>query len=132
MKRRSFLRIAGAAGMFPFINSDISAAKSFNNDIDSGDDMFLDSDKLKYRNQNRSEVVCQNGIVCSSQPLASFAGINILMVILLGIMIQKYVADHRIITNIALAAISFTLLGFFTIFTAITLYAVSRMQKQKK
>ncbi|MCK4966409.1 gamma-glutamyltransferase [bacterium] len=40
--------------------------------------MFLDSDKLKYRNQNRSEVVCQNGIVCSSQPLASFAGINIL------------------------------------------------------
>ena len=33
MKRRSFLRIAGAAGMFPFINSDISAAKSFNKDI---------------------------------------------------------------------------------------------------
>jgi glycosyltransferase involved in cell wall biosynthesis len=47
-------------------------------------------------------------------------------------LLQLYVLDRRIITNIALASISFILLGFFTIFTAITLYAVSRMRKQMK
>jgi gamma-glutamyltranspeptidase/glutathione hydrolase len=33
---------------------------------------------LQNRNQNRSTIVCQNGIVCSSQPLASMAGVDIL------------------------------------------------------
>jgi gamma-glutamyltranspeptidase/glutathione hydrolase len=33
---------------------------------------------LQSRNQNRSTVVCQNGIVCTSQPLASIAGVDIL------------------------------------------------------
>jgi len=40
--------------------------------------MFIDKDILEDRNQNRSTVVCQNGIVCTSQPLASMAGIDIL------------------------------------------------------
>ncbi|HEX42570.1 MAG TPA: gamma-glutamyltransferase, partial [Phycisphaerales bacterium] len=31
-----------------------------------------------YRNQNRSTVACRNGIVCTSHPLASIAGIDIL------------------------------------------------------
>jgi glycosyltransferase involved in cell wall biosynthesis len=48
------------------------------------------------------------------------------------IMLQRYVRDRMIITNVALASISFILLGFFTIFTAIMLYAVSRMRKQLK
>ena len=39
---------------------------------------FLDQGRLVARNQNRSTVACQNGIVCASQPLAAMAGIDIL------------------------------------------------------
>ena len=42
------------------------------------DSVHIDDRKLQNRNQNRSTVVCQNGIVCSSQPLASMAGVDIL------------------------------------------------------
>jgi glycosyltransferase involved in cell wall biosynthesis len=45
-------------------------------------------------------------------------------------MLQIYAVAHQIVTNIALAAIAFILIGTFTIFTAITLYAISR-QAQK-
>lgn len=41
-------------------------------------------------------------------------------------MLQIYAVTHQITTNIALAAIAFVLIGMFTIFTAITLYAISR------
>jgi gamma-glutamyltranspeptidase/glutathione hydrolase len=40
--------------------------------------MFTNEKMLRNRNQNRSTVVCQNGIICTSQPLASLAGIDIL------------------------------------------------------
>jgi len=33
---------------------------------------------------------------------------------------------HRIVTNVALASIAFTLMGSFFMFTAITLYAILR------
>ncbi len=39
---------------------------------------FLDLERLRARNSNRSTVVCQRGIVCSSQPLATMAGVDIL------------------------------------------------------
>ena len=45
-------------------------------------------------------------------------------------MLQNYVVTHQIATNIALAAIAFVLIGMFTLFTSITLYAISR-QAQK-
>ncbi len=38
----------------------------------------LDLDRLRHRNRDRSTVVCQQGIVCSSQPLATQAGLEIL------------------------------------------------------
>ena len=44
----------------------------------AGDAILIDRDLLANRNRNRSTVVCQNGIVCSSQPLASMAGVDIL------------------------------------------------------
>lgn len=44
----------------------------------AGESMFIDRDLIRGRNQNRSTVVCQNGIVCSAQPLASMAGVDIL------------------------------------------------------
>jgi gamma-glutamyltranspeptidase/glutathione hydrolase len=39
---------------------------------------FLDRDRLSGRNSNRSTVACQGGIVCTSQPLASMAGVDVL------------------------------------------------------
>jgi glycosyltransferase involved in cell wall biosynthesis len=59
--------------------------------------------------------------------------ISLFMGIFFGIwMLQAYVTEHRIITNIALASLSFILIGFFTIFTAITLYAMKRMREMKE
>lgn len=39
---------------------------------------FLDLERLEARNRDRSTVVCQRGMVCSSQPLATMAGVDIL------------------------------------------------------
>ncbi len=61
MKKRTFLKPAGGRS--------IDA---------SGSGVPLDYELLSNRNQNRSSVACRNGIVCSSQPLASIAGLDIL------------------------------------------------------
>ena len=45
-------------------------------------------------------------------------------------MLKIFAEEQRIVTNIALASMTFVLLGMFTLFTAITLYAISR-QSQK-
>jgi len=45
-------------------------------------------------------------------------------------MLQIYAVEHRIVTNIALAAIAFILVGLFALFTAITLYAISRLAQK--
>jgi len=45
-------------------------------------------------------------------------------------MLKLFVEEQQIMTNIALASMAFILLGMFTVFTAITLYAISR-QAQK-
>lgn len=45
-------------------------------------------------------------------------------------MLQIYAAEHRIVTNIALASIAFILMGFFALSAAITLYAISRLAKR--
>lgn len=44
-------------------------------------------------------------------------------------MLQIYAYAHNIVTNIALASITFTLIGFFALSTSITLYAISRLKK---
>jgi glycosyltransferase involved in cell wall biosynthesis len=45
-------------------------------------------------------------------------------------MLQVYTLEHRIETNIALASISFILIGMFTLFAAVTLYAISRLTQR--
>jgi glycosyltransferase involved in cell wall biosynthesis len=45
-------------------------------------------------------------------------------------MLQLYSAEHRIVTNIALASISFILIGIFALSTAITLYAIARLAQR--
>lgn len=39
---------------------------------------FIQFERLRTRNQGRSTVVCQHGMVCASQPLAAMAGIDML------------------------------------------------------
>ncbi len=76
MKRRSFLKIAGGASVSALVGGDVSSAVAQR--TVAAANLFIDSDLLQNRNQNRSTVVCQNGMVCSSQPLASLAGVDIL------------------------------------------------------
>jgi len=47
-------------------------------------------------------------------------------------MLQIYASRGYIETNIALASIAFVLIGLFVIFTAITLYAISRLARKQK
>jgi glycosyltransferase involved in cell wall biosynthesis len=45
-------------------------------------------------------------------------------------MLQIYALEHRIVTNLALASLSFMVIGFFMLSTAITLYAITRLAKK--
>lgn len=45
-------------------------------------------------------------------------------------MLQMYASEHQIATNVALASIAFILIGLFSVFTAITLYAISRLAQR--
>jgi glycosyltransferase involved in cell wall biosynthesis len=47
-------------------------------------------------------------------------------------MMDLYVAEGRIVTNVALASIGFLLLGCFMVSTAITLYAITRLSSKVK
>jgi glycosyltransferase involved in cell wall biosynthesis len=48
--------------------------------------------------------------------------------VLFGVwMLQIYAIENHIVTNIALASLAFTLIGFFTLSTSITLYAIARI-----
>lgn len=47
-------------------------------------------------------------------------------------MLQIYAIEHYIVTNIALASVAFVLIGFFALSTAITLYAITRITKNKE
>lgn len=67
MDRRNFLQVAGI--------SSLAAAHARAGENSSP---RLDQDRLRARNGDRSTVVCQNGIVCASQPLAANAGVDIL------------------------------------------------------
>jgi len=41
--------------------------------------------------------------------------------------VAVYAAGYHIVTNVALASITFILIGFFALSTAITLYTISRL-----
>jgi gamma-glutamyltranspeptidase/glutathione hydrolase len=77
MNRRSFLKFAGSSGMSGLFLTQNSFAQS-NGDNMGQTSIAIDKDELEYRNQNRSTVVSQNGMVCTSQPLATISGIDIL------------------------------------------------------
>jgi glycosyltransferase involved in cell wall biosynthesis len=73
-------------------------------------------------------------LVIEDRPLLflGFPGIASLITgILFGVwMLQIYAQSHNITTNIALASISFILIGFFLVSTSITLYAIARLRQK--
>lgn len=73
-------------------------------------------------------------LIVEEKPL-TVLGIPGVLCLLAGIsfgvwMLQLYATEHLIVTNIALASISFVLIGFFMLSTAITLYAISRLTRK--
>ncbi|MEO2045597.1 MAG: gamma-glutamyltransferase [Pirellulales bacterium] len=73
MKRRQFLATCGVATSWNFLSPFNLLAEDASNLRPR-----LNRKLLQARNNNRSSVTCQNGIVCASQPLAAMAGIDIL------------------------------------------------------
>jgi gamma-glutamyltranspeptidase/glutathione hydrolase len=73
MNRRAFLQGAGGGSVAVLLGARTDATPA-------GDERgpFLDQEQLRDRNSNRSTVACQGGIVCTSQPLASMAGVDVL------------------------------------------------------
>ena len=70
-------------------------------------------------------------IIVEEQPLMVL-GIPGLLFLFAGIgfgiwLLQIYTSSNQIVTNIALASLSFVVIGFFMLSTAITLYAISRI-----
>jgi glycosyltransferase involved in cell wall biosynthesis len=70
-------------------------------------------------------------LIVEDRPLV-LLGIPGILFLTIGIafglwLLQIYAATHQIITNIALAAMGFLVIGFFALSTAITLYAISRL-----
>ena len=70
MSRRDFLKMTGTASALAMTG--LAGRRTF------AADSPMDLSRLKARNRDRSTVVAQHGIVCTSQPLATMAGIDVL------------------------------------------------------
>jgi len=73
-------------------------------------------------------------VVVEEKPLL-FLGVPGLISLIVGMgfgvwMLQLYALERRIVTNVALASMAFILIGLFALFTAITLYAISRLAQK--
>jgi len=73
-------------------------------------------------------------LVVEEKPL-TFLGLPGAIILAVGVLfgaflLHVYTTERHIITNVALASIAFTFIGLFTIFTAITLYAVARVSQK--
>jgi gamma-glutamyltranspeptidase/glutathione hydrolase len=69
MSRRDFLKMTGAASALAMAGFPGRASLA---------ESPMDLGRLKSRNRDRSTVVAQHGIVCTAQPLATMAGIDVL------------------------------------------------------
>jgi glycosyltransferase involved in cell wall biosynthesis len=73
-------------------------------------------------------------VMVEERPLALLgipSAISLLIGIFFGMwMLQIYTLEHYIVTNIALSAVAFILIGFFGLFTSITLYSIARLSQE--
>ena len=77
MKRRDFLELTGGACLAALGGELVAEAQNQSTPA-RREPALMDRELLRNRNQNRSTVICRHGIVCTSQPLASMAGVDIL------------------------------------------------------
>jgi gamma-glutamyltranspeptidase/glutathione hydrolase len=76
MQRRTFLKAAGivaATGGAIGTSASVGRASKSEREPAGGDEQFL-----KHRNSNRSTVMATSGMACTSQPLATFAALDVL------------------------------------------------------
>jgi gamma-glutamyltranspeptidase/glutathione hydrolase len=73
MHRRTFISLAGATAAGSFFG-----APSVSADRTSSGSPYLDRERTAERNRDRSTVVARQGMVCSSHPLATQIGIDLL------------------------------------------------------
>lgn len=79
MKRREFLQCAGSATAATVgLAGCVTASEPAGSRAAEGSSMGLDERLITHRNQNRSTVVCQQGVACTSQPLATLAAVDVL------------------------------------------------------
>jgi gamma-glutamyltranspeptidase/glutathione hydrolase len=74
MHRRDFFRASTVGALSLSLEVSSQAAEP----LASKRRPWVDRQRMHARNQNRSTVVCQRGMVCASQPLAAMAGIDVL------------------------------------------------------
>jgi gamma-glutamyltranspeptidase/glutathione hydrolase len=77
MHRREFIRLSTAGALMFSGESPLVSAEPAEPTRRHAPP-WIDPERLRARNQNRSTVVCQRGMVCASQPLAAMAGIDVL------------------------------------------------------
>lgn len=75
-------------------------------------------------------------LVVEERPLF-YLGIPGAVLLMMGIgfgmwTLHLFTVEKRIVTNVALASLSFTLIGLFAMFTAITLYAIVRLTQRQQ
>jgi len=75
MERRTFLQLLGGIGASTFASASRFAGPCYGQEATG---VPLDRSLLSRRNQNRSTVISQHGMVCTAVPLASMAGIDVL------------------------------------------------------
>ena len=74
-------------------------------------------------------IVEDKPLACLGLPGAISLGLGIFFSIWT---LRSYTVQHRIVTNLALAAMAFVLIGFFFLSAAITLYAIQRVEERIK
>jgi glycosyltransferase involved in cell wall biosynthesis len=94
----------------------------------------LETSKRGPLRQGMSVLMSIIRLVVEDKPLL-FLGLPGVVSLLVGgvfgvWMLQIYSLEHQIETNIALASMAFILMGLFALFTAITLYAISRLTQK--
>jgi glycosyltransferase involved in cell wall biosynthesis len=81
-------------------------------------------------------IMCILRLIVEEKPLVFIGvpgGVSLFVGVLFGFWIlQIYTVEHQIPTNMALASVTFVLMGLFAIFTAVTLFAITRLSSKLK